>query len=41
LQFLAITNKAAMNIVEQLSLWDGGTSFGHMPRSGIYSWVLR
>jgi hypothetical protein len=34
-QFLAITNKAAMNIGEQVSLWDGGTSFGHMPRSGI------
>ena len=25
--FLAIMNKAAMNIVEQVSLWDGGASF--------------
>jgi hypothetical protein len=33
-QFLAITNKAAMNIVEQVTLWDVGTSFGYMPRSG-------
>jgi hypothetical protein len=24
-----------MNIVEQGSLWNGGASFGHMPRSGI------
>ncbi|MQL00639.1 DUF3704 domain-containing protein [Escherichia coli] len=24
-----------MNIVEQVSLWDGGASFGYMPRSGI------
>ena len=34
-QFLAATNKAAMNIVEQVSLWDVGASFGYMPRSGI------
>ena len=34
-QFLTITDKAAMNIVEQLSLWGGGTSFGYMLRSGI------
>ena len=34
-QFLAIMNKAAMNIVEQVSLWYGGASFGYMPRSGI------
>jgi hypothetical protein len=34
-QFLAIINKAAMNTVEQVSLWDGGASFGYMPRSGI------
>lgn len=26
---------AAMNIVEQVSLWDGGASFGKLPRSGI------
>jgi hypothetical protein len=31
-QFLAIMNKAAMNIVEQVSLWYG---LGYMPRSGI------
>ena len=34
-QFLSIINKAAMNIVEQLSLLDGGVSFGYIPRSGI------
>jgi hypothetical protein len=34
-QFLIITNKAAMNIVEQVSLWDVGASFGYMTRSGI------
>ena len=34
-QFLAITNKAAMSIVEHVSLWYGGVSFGHMPRSDI------
>jgi hypothetical protein len=28
-------NKAAMNIVEQVSIWDGGSDFGYMPRSGI------
>jgi hypothetical protein len=33
-QVLAIMNKAAMNIVEKMSLWDGGTSFGYMPKSG-------
>jgi hypothetical protein len=33
LQFLAIKNKAAMNIVEYVSLWCGGTSFGYMPGS--------
>ena len=35
LQVLAVMNKAAMNIVEQVSLWDGGASFGYIPRSGI------
>ena len=35
LQCLAITNKAAMNIVEQVSLWYGGMVLGYMPRSGI------
>jgi len=34
-QFLAIINKSVINIVEQVSLWDGGASFGSMPRSGI------
>ena len=34
-QFLAIMNKASMNLVEQVSLWDVGESFGYMPRSGI------
>ena len=33
-QFLAIMNKAAMNIVEQVSLWDVPASFGYMARSG-------
>ena len=34
-QLLDIINKAAMNIVEQLSLLHVGTSSGYMPRSGI------
>jgi hypothetical protein len=34
-QLLAITNKAAMNIVEHLPLWHGGASFEYMPKSGI------
>ena len=34
-QLLAITNKAAMNIVEHVPLWHGGTSFGYIPKSGI------
>ena len=34
-QFLAIINKAAMNIVEHVSLWYGGESFGYVPSSGI------
>lgn len=34
-QFLSIMNKAVMNIVEQVSLWDGGASFGYMPLSGL------
>jgi hypothetical protein len=37
-QFLAIMNKAAVSIVEQLlSLWNGGASFEYMPKSGITS----
>jgi hypothetical protein len=33
-QLLAIINKAAMNIVEHVSLLYFGASFGSMPRSG-------
>jgi hypothetical protein len=31
---LSITNKATMNIVEHVSLWHGGASFGYIPKSG-------
>ena len=34
-QFLATTNKAAMTIAEQVSLWDGRASFGYITRGGI------
>ena len=34
-QLLAITNTAAMKIVEHMSLWHGGISFGYSPKSGI------
>ena len=34
-QLLAIINKTAMNIVEQVSLLYVGSSLGYMPRSGI------
>jgi hypothetical protein len=34
-QFPVITNKASMNIVDQVLLCDSGVSLGHMPRSGI------
>jgi hypothetical protein len=34
-QLLAIINKAAMNIVEHMSLLPVGTSSGYMPRRGI------
>ena len=34
-QLLAIINRAAMNIVEHVSLLHAGESSGHMPRSGI------
>jgi hypothetical protein len=34
-QFLGIINKAAMNIVEHVSLLQVGTSFVYMPRRGI------
>lgn len=32
-QCVAIMNKAAMNTVEQVSLWDGRGSFGCLPQS--------
>ena len=32
-QFLAITNKATMNIVEHVPLWHGGASFGYITKS--------
>jgi hypothetical protein len=35
LQLLAIINKAAMNIVEHMSLLYVGTSFWYMSKSGI------
>jgi hypothetical protein len=35
-QFLAIINRAAMNIVEHVSLLTVGTSSGYMPRRGIH-----
>ena len=34
-QPLAITNKASMNIVEQVPLWHGGASLRYIPKSGI------
>ena len=34
-QFLTIINKAAMNIVEHVSLLPVGTSSGYMPRRDI------
>ena len=35
-QFLVVMKKAAMNIVEQVSLWlDRGVGFGHIPKSDI------
>jgi hypothetical protein len=34
-QLLAIINKAAMNIVEHVSLLHVGASYGYMPRCGI------
>ena len=34
-QLLAITNKATMNIVEQVPLSHSGASFGYIPTSGI------
>ena len=34
-QFLALINKATVNIMEHASLWYGAASFGYMPRSSI------
>ena len=34
-QFLAIMNRAAMNMTEQVSLWEDEVSFGYMPKSGM------
>jgi hypothetical protein len=34
-QFLAIMKKGAMSIGEQVPLWCGGASFGHMPRISV------
>jgi hypothetical protein len=34
-QFLAIKNKVSMNLIEQVSGWDGGPSFGYIPRSNL------
>ena len=34
-QFLAIKNKAAMNIVEHMSLLHSGASFGYILKSGL------
>jgi hypothetical protein len=34
-QFLVIASKAAMNIVEHISLWYGGAAFEYMPNRGI------
>jgi hypothetical protein len=31
LQFLSISNKADMNTIEQVFLWEGEASFGHCP----------
>ena len=35
LQLLAVTNKAAMNIVEHVPLWHGGATFGYILKSGV------
>ena len=35
LQFLAIMDKAGMKIVEEVSLWDVGASFGYMAQSSL------
>jgi hypothetical protein len=32
---MAIINKAAVNMVEHVSLWHGRVSFGYMPKNAI------
>jgi hypothetical protein len=34
-QLLTITNKASMDIVKHIFLWNGGKSYGCMPKNGI------
>ena len=34
-QFLAVRNNTTINIVEQVSLWHSGASFGYMSRNSI------
>ena len=34
-QLLATTNKATMNIMENMPLWHCGATFGYIPKSGI------
>ena len=34
-QLLAITNKAAMNIVKHVPLWDDWVSVNYIPKSGL------
>jgi hypothetical protein len=34
-EHLGCFSKVDMNIVEQVSLWDGGASFEYMPKGGI------
>lgn len=38
-QCVAIMNKAAVNTVEQVSLWDGRGSFGYLPQSCDLRWI--
>lgn len=35
LLFVTIINKAAMNIAEEVSFWQGGTSFRYMPKNSV------
>lgn len=40
-QLLAITDKVAMNIVEQVPMWYSGAPFGYKPKSGIAGYSER